>query len=1764
MVDSDSGVTIIGNDDANTITGTPKRRIPYLADAGNDTIDGAGGIDTLDMSPAGSGGAFVDLNAGLAFSSATGIDSISDIENVIGSSGNDGLYGDDSDNVFTASGGSDVIDGRGGSDTYDASAATTAMTVDLDMGEVSGAYTASLTDIENVKTGSGADLVTTSDADNNVETGSGNDTIMASAGNDVIDGGDGIDVVDYSSTMITIGMADGGGAWSVEAPTAPSAPGLEPGDEQTLTNIEIVHSGAGRTLLVGNGGFADIQAALDEAMANDTILVAEGTYDGGFTIGAALTGLTIKAVGDVVIQGNFRALNSIAEGASVAEWLQTRSSYAGGENAAITVAASGVTLEGLAITEYNIGVALMTSITGLALTDLDISSGITGVRKSTAATIDTFTITGGSISDMQHGMTLYKANSAAGRLSNFRVDGTHFENLNEKGIYTESGDTVLLTNLTMDNVGEFGRTQSFGGTGQWGAGIDINLKYSDSVDYSDITISDSTFTNVGTSDGGGTPHLGGAAISVKTRDDASAYDTNPATFDGELKIDGVTIDGTSVGIRVGEPGKTNAGPAVDVTDTTIAGAVTAEVDNVSAATLKVTLGDLGETWAAASTSTGPIDFTGGAGDDNMTGGGGADSFVGGGGNDVIDGGAGLDTVTFAGDRDAYTVTWDGTTATVSDGTDTVTITNAGRLDFADKDVILVAAGTEFATVQAGVNAAVTGDEVLIADGTYTENVSIDDESISLIGASTMGSGPVIAGQISTSGLMSTDDVLRFANLSIDATGQQYGLFLRNSATDVDGINGGSIIVDGVSIENAGANGILYAHPSNGSTPLNPNTVGTIEITDSAFATNGEVYSGARGHGHVNLFGFNGNLTVDGVTMTSTETGLDDSGFRYPSGSGLGVTTNGASAYADKALTVTGIRSGIPGEGGYADAGDLVLNDITINGRFSSDVVSFYTIGTFASIAIAGVDIDASARWSLVNFDSVSGPIDLSSGLTLNNSSLIAGSRTTELQGLATDDELTGTDGIDILIGRGGADSMYGGAGNDVFVYTDAAHFATGESLDGGSDYDSILFTGTGTLVLGENITSVEQAVIGHGLGAGLDASAMSEAITLSGGAGNDTLIGGAGADLLYGWDGDDQIAYADGSLAAADSLDGGTGANSVTFTGSTGTLVMGATVTNIQTLAVTSAADVGIDASAVIYGLTITGGAGANTLTGTAHADSIDGGNGDDVLVGGAGNDTLNGGDGFDTADYSGSTAAVFANLLLGTAFGSEVGNDTLISIESLVGGSGNDALVAGNGGNRLEGGAGNDTLTGGTGDDTLVAGTGTEVLIGGAGSDTAVFAQDWADYAISELGGTFTIGDGTNSASVTGVETFIFNNGTYTASQILNLAPDSITFGNATPSVDENLDDVEITRLDATDPNTGDTVTLTVDDTRFEIVAAMGPGLPWALRLKAGETLDHEATPTVTVTITATDSKGATLDEELVITVGNVNEAPVAGPGQGTWSPATVEAGAIGAALFPKADFTDPEGEALFYTLTAGPAEGKLLVNGVEVMVNDTLDADDFNAMVYQSGNVTGTYIASFEVSDGEFDVPLTLNLNVEAGIATLLTGGPGNDTLDGASGNDTLRGFGGDDVLYGGAGRDWLIGGVGQDVLYGGGSADTLNGGLDADQLFGGGGNDRLIGGLGNDTATGGAGADTFVLMSKASDIGKFAAMTITDFTSGEDKIDLSAFGGLTWRGTGFFTVAANEIRWNVEKNQLIIDVNGDTTGDYRINLQPGAVVTEDDFLF
>jgi hypothetical protein len=123
---------------------------------------------------------------------------------------------------------------------------------------------------------------------------------------------------------------------------------------------------------------------------------------------------------------------------------------------------------------------------------------------------------------------------------------------------------------------------------------------------------------------------------------------------------------------------------------------------------------------------------------------------------------------------------------------------------------------------------------------------------------------------------------------------------------------------------------------------------------------------------------------------------------------------------------------------------------------------------------------------------------------------------------------------------------------------------------------------------------------------------------------------------------------------------------------------------------------------------------------------------------------------------------------------------------ETLTGGSGADLLQGNIGNETLIGSGGNDTLIGGQDDDRLIGGAGNDTLIGGSGSDTAVFSGNWRDYTITNPSGdTYVLVGPDGTDTVSGVESFVFDDVTVGASDAVNDAPTDLTLTGG--SVAEN-----------------------------------------------------------------------------------------------------------------------------------------------------------------------------------------------------------------------------------------------------------------------------------------------------------------------------------------------------------------------------------------
>jgi hypothetical protein len=151
---------------------------------GHTITAGSGTNDRIDFS-AYTAGVTVDLANNKA-NGAGFVHTITGFEQVVGSSGNDRLYGRNlASDWFVATEGNDLIDGGTGVDTYDASGITQNLNIDLrgTSGVASfGIYRQDLYGIENVIGGSGDDVFRGSNAANHFDGGAGNDTIVV-AGN---------------------------------------------------------------------------------------------------------------------------------------------------------------------------------------------------------------------------------------------------------------------------------------------------------------------------------------------------------------------------------------------------------------------------------------------------------------------------------------------------------------------------------------------------------------------------------------------------------------------------------------------------------------------------------------------------------------------------------------------------------------------------------------------------------------------------------------------------------------------------------------------------------------------------------------------------------------------------------------------------------------------------------------------------------------------------------------------------------------------------------------------------------------------------------------------------------------------------------------------------------------------------------------------------------------------------------------------------------------------------------------------------------------------------------------------------------------------------------------------------------------------------------------------------------------------------------------------------------------------------------------------
>jgi Ca2+-binding RTX toxin-like protein len=206
----DNDNVLIGTDEEDTINGLGGNDL-LRGKLGKDALDGGSGSDTVDYSDK-TAAVVLTLNGSTnatAFVGGVAEDTVKNVENIIGGSGDDTLTGDGQANVLKGGAGKDILDGGNGSDTVDYSDKTAAVVLTLNgstnaTATVGGVAEDTVRNIENVIGGSANDTLTGDSKANVLSGGNGSDVLTGGAGADTLDGGAGGDRASYQTAAAAV------------------------------------------------------------------------------------------------------------------------------------------------------------------------------------------------------------------------------------------------------------------------------------------------------------------------------------------------------------------------------------------------------------------------------------------------------------------------------------------------------------------------------------------------------------------------------------------------------------------------------------------------------------------------------------------------------------------------------------------------------------------------------------------------------------------------------------------------------------------------------------------------------------------------------------------------------------------------------------------------------------------------------------------------------------------------------------------------------------------------------------------------------------------------------------------------------------------------------------------------------------------------------------------------------------------------------------------------------------------------------------------------------------------------------------------------------------------------------------------------------------------------------------------------------------------------------------------------------------------------
>ncbi|MBF0373665.1 MAG: hypothetical protein HQL39_09635, partial [Alphaproteobacteria bacterium] len=420
---------------------------------------------------------------------------------------------------------------------------------------------------------------------------------------------------------------------------------------------------------------------------------------------------------------------------------------------------------------------------------------------------------------------------------------------------------------------------------------------------------------------------------------------------------------------------------------------------------------------------------------------------------------------------------------------------------------------------------------------------------------------------------------------------------------------------------------------------------------------------------------------------------------------------------------------------------------------------------FDQTGLSAIKLTGDANANHFNISIGVGWVDGAAG----DDTLSGGSFSQRLDGGAGNDKLYGGTGDDMLVGGTGDDTLDGGTDNDRLVMSD---LDANDSLSGGAGNDVLRLTAAMTLAMsGLSITGVETLVLDAASGlsvslddavsigkvhvrlgaATVDGTAVSTALTITGGAGNDSLLGGSGDDTIWAGAGDDTVS-------------GGTGYDVLGGGGGTDVLSFSSDATGVTVDMDAGTAGGAASGNDTISGFEVLiGGSGDDSLIGGSAACTISGGAGNDAIVSGAAGGSFDGGGGDDMLSFVAMAAGVtlVMNGATAAAFTSGAVTGSVVNFEYVTGsahgddltGDASNNLILGEGGNdTLDGGPGNDTISAGIGDDVLWSTDGSDTLMGGDGTDRVEFSSRASGVSVNMTTGIATSGADTINLDVENV----------------------------------------------------------------------------------------------------------------------------------------------------------------------------------------------------------------------------------------------------------------------------------------------------------------------------------------------------------------------------------------------------------------------------